>query len=164
MTWPREEACNPAWQADLRVLLDLTDHASALASVWSIQADRQISACAAAKLDIQKAHSEDLGTVSKGGPVRRALSASPKQLDSSTGPLRVLVAEDNLVNQKVLQKVLQRVTPESPIFIANNGQEALQVPNSPVPEHCHTPAEASLLGDERLMSSLPAWSSHSCAW
>ena len=40
----------------------------------------------------------------------------------------MLVAEDNLVNQKVLQKVLQRVTPESPVFIANNGQEALQVP------------------------------------
>ena len=73
-------------------------------------------------------HSEDLGTISKARPARRALSASPKQLDSSAGPLRVLVAEDNLVNQKVLQKVLQRVTPESPIFIANNGQEALQVP------------------------------------
>ena len=104
---------------------------SVLASFWSTQADRQISACAAAKLDIQKAHSEDLGTVTKGGPVRRALSASPKQLDSSTRALRVLVAEDNLVNQKVLQKVLQRVTPESPIFIANNGQEALQVPIHP---------------------------------
>ena len=39
----------------------------------------------------------------------------------------MLVAEDNLVNQKVLQKVLQRVTPDSPIFIANNGQEALKV-------------------------------------
>ena len=38
------------------------------------------------------------------------------------------MAEDNLVNQKVLQKVLQRVTPDSPIFIANNGQEALKVP------------------------------------
>ena len=37
------------------------------------------------------------------------------------------MAEDNLVNQKVLQKVLQRVTPNSPIFIANNGQEALKV-------------------------------------
>ena len=32
------------------------------------------------------------------------------------------------MNQKVLQKVLQRVTPDSPIFIANNGQEALKVP------------------------------------
>ncbi|BDA49232.1 probable signal transduction histidine-protein kinase BarA at N-terminal half [Coccomyxa sp. Obi] len=40
--------------------------------------------------------------------------------------LRVLVAEDNLVNQKVLLKVLQRVTPHSPVFVANNGQEALQ--------------------------------------
>lgn len=40
------------------------------------------------------------------------------------------MAEDNLVNQKVLQKVLQRVTPDSPIFIANNGQEALEVPAS----------------------------------
>ena len=107
---------------------DLTDHAIVLASFWTIQAERQSSACAGAKLDIQKAHSEDLGTISKGAPARRALSASPKQLDSAPGFLRVLVAEDNLVNQKVLQKVLQRVTPESPIFIANNGQEALQVP------------------------------------
>lgn len=41
--------------------------------------------------------------------------------------LRVLVAEDNMVNQKVLLKVLQRVTPHSPVFVANNGQEALQV-------------------------------------
>ena len=102
--------------------------------------------------------------MSKGGPVRRALSASPKQLDGSTGPLRVLVAEDNLVNQKVLQKVLQRVTPESPIFIANNGQEALQVHDSPVSTHCHAPAGASLLEFNRLMSNPSAWSSHSCAW
>ena len=58
------------------------------------------------------------------------MSASPKQASEAVaGPLRVLVAEDNLVNQKVLQKVLQRVTPDSPIFIANNGQEALKVPS-----------------------------------
>ncbi|CAL8464108.1 g3643 [Coccomyxa elongata] len=45
---------------------------------------------------------------------------------SANAFLRVLVAEDNLVNQKVLLKVLQRVTPQSPVFVANNGQEALQ--------------------------------------
>ena len=137
--------CSPAWQADMRALFGLTDYATVSASSWSTQADRQFSACAAAKLDIQKAHSEDLGTISQGGPVRRALSASPKQLDGSTGPLRVLVAEDNLVNQKVLQKVLQRVTPESPVFIANNGQEALQVPT-----HCCPGADTRLLGS-------PSW-------
>lgn len=63
----------------------------------------------------------------------RADSAPPKQ-DLPTGALRVLVAEDNLVNQKVLQKVLQRVTPDSPIFIANNGQEALKVSHNTIPQ------------------------------
>ena len=63
----------------------------------------------------------------------RANSAPPKQ-DLPAGVLRVLVAEDNLVNQKVLQKVLQRVTPDSPIFIANNGQEALKVIHNSNPQ------------------------------
>lgn len=82
---------------------------------------------AATKLKIQKAHSEELRRTSLEGVTTRALSASPKQASEAVaGPLRVLVAEDNLVNQKVLQKVLQRVTPDSPIFIANNGQEALE--------------------------------------
>lgn len=31
------------------------------------------------------------------------------------------------MNQKVLSKVLQRVTPNSAVFVANNGLEALQV-------------------------------------
>nr|AML77241.1 putative LOV domain-containing protein [Coccomyxa subellipsoidea] len=59
-----------------------------------------------------------------GGDSRAA--ALPKQQASPTGALRVLVAEDNLVNQKVLLKVLQRVTPDSAVFVANNGHEALQ--------------------------------------
>ena len=84
------------------------------------------------KLEMQKAHSEEL-RVSTDMAVR-ANSAPPKQ-DLPIGALRVLVAEDNLVNQKVLQKVLQRVTPDSPIFIANNGQEALKVVlTTPFPE------------------------------
>ncbi len=88
-----------------------------------------ICGCTAPKLDLQKARSEELRTSTE--MAQRANSAPPKQ-ELATGALRVLVAEDNLVNQKVLQKVLQRVTPESPIFIANNGQEALQViPHSP---------------------------------
>ncbi len=56
-----------------------------------------------------------------------AAAAATERLLSPGGALRVLVAEDNLVNQKVLLKVLQRVTPESKVFVANNGQEALQV-------------------------------------
>ena len=79
---------------------------------------------AAPKLDLQKARSEELRTSTE--MAQRANSAPPKQ-EVPSRALRVLVAEDNLVNQKVLQKVLQRVTPESPIFIANNGQEALKV-------------------------------------
>ena len=68
-----------------------------------------------------------------GGDSRAA--ALPKQQASPTGALRVLVAEDNLVNQKVLLKVLQRVTPDSAVFVANNGHEALQV-GSPSPSIC----------------------------
>ena len=41
--------------------------------------------------------------------------------------LRVLIAEDNLVNQKVLLKVLQRIMPQGIAFVANNGLEVLQV-------------------------------------
>ena len=75
---------------------------------------------------MQKAHSEELQTSTD--MALRANSAPPEQdIPVPAGPLRVLVAEDNLVNQKVLQKVLQRVTPDSPIFIANNGEEALRV-------------------------------------
>ncbi len=60
----------------------------------------------------------------------RGSAANQRKVLEQTGAnafLRVLVAEDNLVNQKVLLKVLQRVTPHSPVFVANNGQEALQV-------------------------------------
>ena len=75
---------------------------------------------------MQKAQSEELQTSTD--MAMRANSAPPEQdITVPAGPLRVLVAEDNLVNQKVLQKVLQRVTPDSPIFIANNGEEALRV-------------------------------------
>ncbi len=88
---------------------------------------------AAPKLDLQKARSEELRTSTD--MAQRANSAPPKQ-ELPSGALRVLVAEDNLVNQKVLQKVLQRVTPESPIFIANNGQEALQVIYSTLSSPC----------------------------
>lgn len=62
--------------------------------------------------------------------VSRGAAANQRKYLEQTGAngfLRVLVAEDNMVNQKVLLKVLQRVTPHSPVFVANNGQEALQV-------------------------------------
>ncbi|KAK9834967.1 hypothetical protein WJX81_000233 [Elliptochloris bilobata] len=47
---------------------------------------------------------------------------------SSSGPaaLRILIAEDNLVNQKVLLKVLQRVLPDARPKVVSNGCEALQ--------------------------------------
>lgn len=77
-----------------------------------------------ADLPAQRACSSD-------SPARRRqqeeAASAAADAEYAAGPLRVLVAEDNLVNQKVLQKVLQRVTPNSPMFIANNGQEALQV-------------------------------------
>lgn len=37
--------------------------------------------------------------------------------------MRVLIAEDNKVNQMVIRKVLQRVLPDSTPDVVNNGKE-----------------------------------------
>lgn len=71
--------------------------------------------------------SRALSTPARGLNVGASLSGGGPPDAGDSGALRVLVAEDNLVNQKVLLKVLQRVTPNSTVFVANNGQEALQV-------------------------------------
>ena len=87
---------------------------------------------------MQKARSEEL-QASADMAVRANSAPSEQDIPVPAGPLRVLVAEDNLVNQKVLQKVLQRVTPDSPIFIAQ------QWPGSPKGrlQHCvHFPLGA----------------------
>ena len=46
-----------------------------------------------------------------------------------TGPpgLRILVAEDNAINQKVIAKVLHKVLPDCRPCMVNNGREALEV-------------------------------------
>jgi CheY-like chemotaxis protein len=72
-------------------------------------------------------YSRALSTPARGLNVVASPSGSGTPDAGDGGALRVLVAEDNLVNQKVLLKVLQRVTPNSVVFVANNGQEALQV-------------------------------------
>ena len=59
------------------------------------------------------------------------------------GDLRVLIAEDNLVNQKVLLKVLQRIMPRGTAFVANNGAEALEVRGAAFPP---LPARMPYLG------------------
>ncbi len=46
-------------------------------------------------------------------------------VDSSTRENRILVVEDNLINQKITEKMLGRLGMEA--FIANNGQEALDL-------------------------------------
>jgi hypothetical protein len=46
---------------------------------------------------------------------------------AALSPLRILIAEDNLVNQKVILKVMQKVLPESRPTVVNNGLEAVEV-------------------------------------
>lgn len=43
------------------------------------------------------------------------------------GVPRILIAEDNLVNQKVILKVMQKVLPDSRPTVVNNGLEAVEV-------------------------------------
>lgn len=65
------------------------------------------------------------------GNGHRLLAASAPPSNASTrssgeqqaGPLRVLIAEDNKVNQMVIRKVLQRVLPDSTPDVVNNGKE-----------------------------------------
>ena len=57
---------------------------------------------------------------------------------TAAGPVapRILIAEDNLVNQKVLLKVLQRVLPDARPKVVGNGCEALQACSARFTQHC----------------------------
>ncbi|GAA5825914.1 hypothetical protein JCM11251_000050 [Rhodosporidiobolus azoricus] len=63
--------------------------------------------------------SMETGKASKTGRI----GASPVPPADSTGPTRVLVVEDNLINQKVLLRQLKNAGFD--VTVANNGQEAL---------------------------------------
>jgi CheY-like chemotaxis protein len=54
-----------------------------------------------------------------------AAGISGEAVDASTRENRILVVEDNLINQKITEKMLSRLGMEA--FIANNGQEALDL-------------------------------------
>jgi PleD family two-component response regulator len=42
-------------------------------------------------------------------------------------PLKILVVEDNLINQKILIYVLKKINPNFNIFYANDGYEAIKI-------------------------------------
>jgi CheY-like chemotaxis protein len=61
-------------------------------------------------------------------PARHAASAQPEgtaalSVPSGTPPLRILVAEDNLINQKIAARLLEKVGHE--VTVASDGREAL---------------------------------------
>ncbi|GAB4817717.1 hypothetical protein N2152v2_004763 [Parachlorella kessleri] len=61
----------------------------------------------------------------EGGGSSRRTSQESQRSEGDYPPLRILIAEDNLINQKVIKKVLQRVLPSSCPDVACNGLEAL---------------------------------------
>ncbi|MGI1679358.1 MAG: response regulator [Cellvibrionaceae bacterium] len=54
-----------------------------------------------------------------------ALDEQQAQLDSQLSSVRILLAEDNLVNQKVAATILERK--KISVVIANNGKEAVEI-------------------------------------
>ena len=57
------------------------------------------------------------------GPQKRALTGSAQTMREPTRPLNILLAEDNLINQKLAVKLLS--TRGHTVHVANNGQEAV---------------------------------------
>lgn len=65
------------------------------------------------------------GGVASGGGCA-AGGGGPATRGASGAPMRVLIAEDNKVNQMVICKVLQRVIPETVPDVVNNGKEVCE--------------------------------------
>ncbi|KAK9819724.1 hypothetical protein WJX72_001676 [[Myrmecia] bisecta] len=77
--------------------------------------------------------SRDRSKLGSGGRSQRELDlAGDGGVELPLLPLRILIAEDNMVNQKVIMKVLQRVLPEAKPEVVNNGVEVLQALSSKV--------------------------------
>ena len=55
-------------------------------------------------------------------------SASPAEFHRTPGrPLRILVAEDNLVNQQLMLRILERDNPRHEVLLAENGRAACEI-------------------------------------
>jgi CheY-like chemotaxis protein len=74
-------------------------------------------------------------------------------------PPRILVAEDNLINQRVISKVLQRVVPDAAVTIVGNGALAVAAATAHHFDLClmdiHMPEMDGLEASRLLQQQLP---------
>nr|AML76900.1 putative LOV domain-containing protein [Ettlia oleoabundans] len=97
--------------------------------------------------------------------IQPAAMATPNAAADSTTPAathrapRILVAEDNLINQRVISKVLQRVVPDAEVTIVGNGVLAVRAATSSPYDLClmdiHMPEMDGLEASRCLQQQLP---------